>query len=51
MDKVAFLIMCHKNLGQVNRLIRALRDDDAVYFVHVDCRLPSTSLGFKGGYE
>lgn len=49
MDKVAFLIMCHKNPGQVNRLIRALRDDDAVCFVHVDSRAPFDLSEIRGG--
>jgi hypothetical protein len=36
MDRVAFLIMCHKNPDQVNRLIAALRYEGAVCFAHVD---------------
>ena len=33
---IAFLIMCHKNAAQVNRLIQACRHPQVDVFVHVD---------------
>lgn len=33
---VAYLIMCHKNPNQVNRLISKLQSDQSICFVHVD---------------
>ena len=39
MDKdypIAYLIMCHKNPNQVNRLISRLQSEHSVCFIHVD---------------
>lgn len=49
MDKVAFLIMCHKEPAQVNRLLAALQDPDAVCFVHVDSRAAFDPSDLRGG--
>ena len=49
MDKVAFLIMCHKNPAQVNRLIAALQNDGAVCFAHVDSRAAFDPSELRGG--
>ena len=34
--KIAIAMLCHKNLEQINSLIRVLEDDDISFFVHVD---------------
>lgn len=39
---VAYLIMCHKNPNQVNRLISKLQSDNSVCFVHVDSQADFT---------
>lgn len=33
---IAYMIMCHKNSNQVNRLISKLNSDYYVCFIHVD---------------
>lgn len=38
MFKVAYLIMCHKNKNQVNRLVEKLKSEHSVCFVHVDTK-------------
>lgn len=40
--KHAYLILCHKNTGQVNRLIKRLNGDNVCFFIHVDesCAAP-----------
>ena len=36
MVKIAFLLMCHKNAEQVNRLIKRLATENRDFYVHVD---------------
>lgn len=47
---VAYLIMCHKNPNQVNRLISKLQSDNSVCFVHVDSQADFTleKMGGRG---
>ena len=33
---MAYAIQCHKNIDQVNRLIKVLKSDDIDLFIHVD---------------
>jgi hypothetical protein len=42
--RTAYLILAHKNPGQVERLIRALLNDDAFFFLHLDAN--SSAEGF-----
>lgn len=35
-DRLAILILAHKNISQLQRLIRALRHDKIDIFVHID---------------
>ena len=46
---VAYLIMCHKNPNQVNRLISKLQSDNSVCFVHVDSQADFTLEKMGGG--
>lgn len=34
--KIAYLILCHKNPEQINRLIEALSTDETDFYVHID---------------
>lgn len=46
--RVAYMIMCHKNPNQVNRLISKLQSDNSVCFVHVDSQadfMPENIVG------
>lgn len=38
--KLFYLILAHKNLPQVNRMINALRHSEAEFFIHFDARIP-----------
>lgn len=48
---VAYLIMCHKNPHQVNRLISKLQSDDSVCFVHVDSQASFAPETIGGGTD
>ena len=39
--KIAFLIQCHKNPEQINRLLRALKNPQVDIFIHVNSRSES----------
>lgn len=49
---VAYLIMCHKNPHQVNRLISKLQSVHSACFVHVDSQanFNPENIGGGGGY-
>ena len=47
--KVAYLIMCHKNPNQVNRLISKLESDNGVCFVHMDSQADFEPETIGGG--
>lgn len=34
--KIAYIVLSHKNMSQVNRLIKALKTDTTDFFVHID---------------
>ena len=46
---VAYLIMCHKNPNQVNRLISKLQSEYSVCFVHVDSCADFGHESIRGG--
>ena len=46
---VAYLIMCHKNPNQVNRLISKLESDNGVCFIHVDSQADFAPETIRGG--
>lgn len=43
MKKIAFLIMAHKNLAQVSRLVDRLRSDETDVFLHYDAKSNATT--------
>lgn len=46
--KIAFLILCHKNPTQVNKLITVLNDKDVAFYIHVD-KKSNMSINIKKG--
>lgn len=48
---VAYLIMCHKNPNQVNRLISKLQSDQSICFVHVDSCADFGPESIRGGTD
>ena len=48
---VAYLIMCHKNPNQVNRLISRLQSEQSVCFVHVDSQADFKAEILGGGTD
>ena len=34
--KIAFLILCHKNPNQINKMINTLDDEDVSFYLHID---------------
>jgi hypothetical protein len=36
--RIAFFVLCHKSPEQVRRLVQRLRDDNSLFFIHVDKR-------------
>lgn len=36
--KVAILIQCHKNPGQINRLLKVMEHRDVEFFLHIDLK-------------
>lgn len=46
--KIAYLIMCHKNPDQVNRLISQLHSEKSVCFVHVDKKANFDAMEIEG---
>lgn len=49
MRKIAYMIMCHKNLEQVNRLINRLASKKSVCFIHVDAQASFDAQKIRGG--
>ncbi len=43
MDK-AYIILAHKNMKQLNRLLEKLNDDCSYFFIHIDLKLPDSEL-------
>ncbi len=39
--KIAYLILCHKNISQVELLVNSLDDGNAYFFIHVDRKVES----------
>lgn len=33
--KIAFLILCHKNPNQINKMINTLDDEDVSFYLHI----------------
>lgn len=46
---IAYMIMCHKNSNQVNRLISKLNSDYSVCFIHVDNQSDFKPEKIRGG--
>lgn len=46
---IAYMIMCHKNRKQVNRLLAALKSNNSVCFVHVDTNADFQPSEIRGG--
>lgn len=46
---IAYMIMCHKNSNQVNRLISKLNSDYSVCFIHVDNQADFKPEKIRGG--
>lgn len=36
--KVAILVQCHKNPGQINRLLKVMEHRDVEFFLHIDLK-------------
>ena len=36
--KIAFILLCHKNSSQINRLIDKLKEFDSEIFIHCDLK-------------
>lgn len=36
--KVAILVQCHKNPGQINRLLKAMEHKNVEFFLHIDLK-------------
>lgn len=34
--KIAIAMLCHKNVEQINALLRAMAHDDIYFYIHVD---------------
>lgn len=49
--QVAYLIMCHKNPKQINRLISRIQSDNSVCFVHVDSHASFAPEKLGGGAD
>jgi hypothetical protein len=43
MDK-AFIILAHKNIRQLNRLVAKLHDGTSYFFIHIDLKVPQDEL-------
>jgi hypothetical protein len=42
--KIFYLILAHTNLSQVNRMINALRHEQAEFYIHFDVRVPLAEI-------
>ncbi len=40
----AYIILAHKNIEQLNRLLEQLNDDASYFFIHIDLKLPDNEL-------
>ena len=35
--KIAYIVLCHKNAGQINKMIKKLDSKNCDFFLHIDC--------------
>ena len=34
--KIAYIVLCHKNVQQINKLLDLLYDEESAFFIHID---------------